>query len=83
MIEAFVGDEYFGADRSVILKERMGTTVKTMQKMSADAKAAVRIEGEPFRWKGPKKSRPGKGYGAKRQEKEGGSFPLGFGGIEK
>jgi hypothetical protein len=28
VVDAFVGDEYFGADRSVGLKERMNTAVK-------------------------------------------------------
>jgi len=30
VVDAFVGDEYFGADRSVVLKENMGAAVKTV-----------------------------------------------------
>ncbi len=31
VVDAFVGDEYFGANRSVVMKERMGSAVKTVQ----------------------------------------------------
>jgi hypothetical protein len=82
VVDAFVGDEYFGADKSVVLQERMGTTVKTVQKMSAAAKSAVGITGGPFSGKGNKRSRGGKGAAA-RQSAQGGSLPPGFGGTEK
>ena len=55
VVNAFVGDEYFGADRFVVLKERMGLAVRTFQKLSAAAKAAVGITGGPFSGKGKKK----------------------------
>ena len=57
MVDAFVGDEYLGAGRFVVLQERMGTAVKTFQKLSAAAKSAVGITGGPFSGKGNKRSR--------------------------
>ena len=60
MVDAFIGDEYFGADRSVVLKERMGSAVKTDQKLSVAAKAAVGINGGPFSGKGSKNSKGGR-----------------------
>ena len=35
MVDAFVGDEYFGAERFVVLHESMVTTVKIVQKVSS------------------------------------------------
>ncbi len=52
VVDAFVEDEYFGADRYVVLKERMGSAVKTFQKPSVAAKAVVGITGGPFSGKG-------------------------------
>ena len=66
VIDAFIGDEYFGADRSVVLKKRMGSAVKTVQKLSEVAKTAVGITGGPFSGKGSNKSNGGRGY-ARRQ----------------
>ena len=54
-----MGDEHFGADRFVVLKERIGPAVKTVQKLSAAAKAAFGYS------KDPQKSRGGKGCVAK------------------
>jgi hypothetical protein len=82
VVDAFVGDEYFGADMFVVLQERMGTTVKTAQKLSAAAKSAVGITGGPFNGKGNMRSREGKGFAAK-QSAQGGSLPPGFGGADK
>ena len=47
-VENFLGDEFFGADRSTPMKERMRTSVKEVQKLSAQAKAAVGNAGSPF-----------------------------------
>ena len=60
----------------------MGTTVKTVHKLSAAAKSEVGITGGPFSGKGNKQSRGGKGFVAK-QSAEGGSLPPGFGGADK
>ena len=62
MADAFVGDGYFGAGRSVVLKERMGSAVKTVQKRSVAAKAAVGSTGGPYSGKGSKKNKGGKGF---------------------
>ena len=61
VVDAFVGDEYFGADCSVVLKERMGAAVKIVKKLLVAAKAAVGITGGPFNGKGSKKSKAGRG----------------------
>ncbi len=82
VVDAFVGDEYFGADRSVALKERMSTAVKTVQKLSAAAKSAVGITGGPFGGKAAKKHRGGRG-GGRQNYQPGGGFPPGFDGAEK
>ena len=66
LVDAFVGDEYFGADRSVVLQERMGTTAKTVQELSAVAKSVVGITGGPFSGKSNKRGRGGKGADAKQ-----------------
>jgi hypothetical protein len=58
VVDAFVGDEYFGADRSVVLKKRMGAAIKTIQKLSVAAKAGVGISGGSyFSGKGSKRAR--------------------------
>jgi len=67
----------------VVLQERIGTAVKTVQKMFAVMKAAIGVTGEPISGKGPKKSRGGKGNGAMQQARQGGSFPPRLGGIDK
>ena len=81
VVDQFVGDEYFGADRSVVLKERMATAVKEVQKLSVAAKNAVGITGGPYAGKGAKKPRNGKGFAGKQQPQQGGGFPPGFGGA--
>jgi len=63
VVDAFVGDEDFGADRFVVLQERMDTVVKTVQKLSAAAKSAVGITKGPFSGKGNMRGR-GKGADA-------------------
>jgi hypothetical protein len=62
VVDAFVWDEYFGTDRSVVLKERIGSAVKIVQQLSVAAKAAVGITGGPFSGKGSKKSKGGRGF---------------------
>jgi len=47
VVDAFVGDECFGANRFVVFQERIGTTVKTAQKLSAATESAVGITGAP------------------------------------
>ncbi len=42
-----MGDELFGADRKLDMKTRMRASVKEVQKLSADAKKAVRVAGGP------------------------------------
>ena len=48
VVENFLGDEFFGADRSTPMKERMRTSVKEVQKLSAHANAAMENAGGPF-----------------------------------
>jgi len=71
VVEAFMGDEYFGANRSVVLRERTGRTVKTMQKVFAGAKAAVGITDGLFSEKAPRKAEEAKDLVPRsRQNKE-------------
>jgi hypothetical protein len=44
--EIFLGDELFGADRTVPIEERVNKAVKRVQKLSAVAKAAVGLTGK-------------------------------------
>ncbi len=55
VVENFLGDEFFGADRSAPMKERMRTSLKEVQKLSAQAKAAVGNAGGPFGGRTPKR----------------------------
>ena len=55
VVENFLGDEFFGADRSAPMKERMRTSVKEVLKLSAQAKAAVGNAGGPFGGRSPKR----------------------------
>ncbi len=48
IVENFLGDEFFGVDRPAPMKERMRTSVKEVQKLTAQAKAAVGNAGGPF-----------------------------------
>jgi len=82
VVDAFVGDEYFGANSFVVLKERMSTTVKTVQKLSAAAKSAVGSTQGPFSGKGNKRSQGGKGS-ATKQSAQGGNLPPRFGESDK
>jgi hypothetical protein len=59
--ENFVGDDFFGADRKLPLKDRMRASVKELQKLSAQAKAAVGNAGGPFPKKAPSRLNPRKG----------------------
>ncbi len=61
MEENFVGDDFFGADRKLPLKERMRASVKEVQKLSAQAKADVGNDGGPFSMKAPSMPNPRKG----------------------
>ncbi len=54
-VENFLGDEFFGADRSEPMKERMRTSVKEVQKLSTQAKAAAGNAGGPFGGRTPKR----------------------------
>jgi hypothetical protein len=81
--ENFVGDDFFGADRKLPLKERMRASVKEVQKLSAQAKAAVGVAGGPFSKKAPSRNQPRKGGATsskpanpRREESE---LPPGFG----
>jgi hypothetical protein len=47
-MDNFLGDEFFGADRAVSMKERMRTSVKEVQKLSQQAKVAVGQAGGTF-----------------------------------
>ena len=70
-----MGDEFVGAERKQPLKERMATSVKEMQKWSAQAQRAVGNAGGPF----AKKSRRGKRRGSWSQAAgASGSLPPGF-----
>ena len=75
VVDNFVGDEYVGSERKLPLKERMATSVKEVQKLSAQAKAAVGVAGGPFT--GKKKGRGGGGI-YKQQGARGGSLPPGL-----
>jgi hypothetical protein len=78
VVENFLGDEFFGADRSTPFKERMRTSVKEVQKLSSQAKAAVGNAGGPFGGKTAKRHK-GKGQWKQQQQPAGGSyFPPGY-----
>ena len=55
VVEAFVGDEYFRSDMSVVLHVMIGTVVRIVQKLSAAAKAAVGVASGPFSGKNTRK----------------------------
>ncbi len=44
--ETFLGDELFGADRTIPIEERVDKAVKRVQKLSAAAKATVGLTGK-------------------------------------
>ncbi len=44
--ETFLGDELFGADKTIPIEERVDKAVKRVQKLSAVAKAAVGLTGK-------------------------------------
>ena len=58
--ETFLGDELFGADRTVPVEDRVDKEVKRVQKLSAAAKAAVGLTGKGV-GSAPKNPR-GRGY---------------------
>ena len=74
VVDNFLGDEFVGAERKQPLKERMATSVKEVQKLTAHAMKAVGNAGGPF----AKKSRRGRGSGWKQAAKNGGAIPPGF-----
>jgi len=55
VVDNLLGDEFIGAERNQPLKERMATSVKEVQKLTAHALKAVGNAGGPFakkRWRG-------------------------------
>jgi hypothetical protein len=74
--ENFVKDEFFGADRKLDIKVRMKTSVKEVQKLSADANKAVGSAGGPTYGAAGKRSRSSR-RGARSGSVAGGdrSFP--------
>ncbi len=52
VVDNYLGDKYVGAERKQPLKERMATSVKEVQKLSAQAHKAVGNAGGPFAKKG-------------------------------
>ncbi len=81
IVENFLGDELFGADMSAPMKERMKTSVKEVQKLSAHAKAAVRNAGGPFCGRTPKRPKP---KGQWKQQHAGGTYvPPGYKKTDK
>ena len=64
-----------GSERKLPLKERMATSVKEVQKLSAQAMARVGVAGGPF--SGKRKGR-GRGGGFKQPAAKGSSLPPGF-----
>ncbi len=77
VVEIFLGDEFFGADRSAPMKKRMRTSVKEVQKLSAQAKATVGNAGGPFGGKAAKHHKA-KGQWKQQQPAGGSYFPQGY-----
>jgi hypothetical protein len=73
-VENFAGDEIVGAEKKLPLKDMMTSSVKEVQKLSAQAKSAVGLAGGPFT--GKAKRRGGRGGWKELAAK--GSFPPGF-----
>ncbi len=63
VVDNFLGDEFFGADRTAPMKERMRASVKEVQKLSARAKAAVGQAGCPFGGRAPRQPKRQKAQG--------------------
>jgi hypothetical protein len=74
VVDIFLGDEFVGAERKQPLKERMATSVKEVQKLTAQTLKAVGNAGGSF----AKDSRRGRGGGWKQQPKQGAAIPPGF-----
>ena len=82
VVDNFLGDEFFGADRTAPMKERMRASVKEVQKLSAQAKAAVGQAGGPFGGRAPKQPRKPKGSGWKQPA--GGTYvPPGYEKVDR
>ncbi len=64
-----------GSERKLPLKERMATSVKEVQKLSAQAKATVGVAGGPA---SGKRTGRGGGGGSKQPASKGASLPTGF-----
>ena len=62
VVENFLGDEFFGADRSAPMKVHMRTSIKEVHKLSAQAKAAVGTAGGPFGVRTLKRPKPKGGW---------------------
>ncbi len=58
--ENFVGDEFFGADRKLPLKDRMRASVKEVQKLSSQVRAALGDAGGAFPKRPPGRPNPKK-----------------------
>ena len=78
VVDNFVGDEYVGSERKTTFKERMKTSVKEVQKLSAQAKAAVGNAGGPFPTAKGNKKRKGGAGSWKQPVASGTSLPPGF-----
>ncbi len=74
VVDVFLGDEFVGAERKQLLKERMATSVKEVQKQTTQALKAVGNAGGPF---GEKRKRA-RGSGWKQPAKQGGAIPPGY-----
>ena len=78
VVDNFVGDEYVGSERNKTLKERMMTSVKEVQKLSGQAKAAVGIAGGPYASGAKAKKRKGGAGNWKQPAAGAASLPPGF-----
>jgi hypothetical protein len=74
-VDYFLADEYVGAKRKHPLNEKMATSVKEVQKLTAHVKVTTGNAGGPFA--GKSKKAKGGGYW-KQPVKQGGSLPPGF-----
>ncbi len=60
VVDNFLGDEFFRADRAATMKASTRTSVKEVQKLSQAAKVAIRQAGGPFNGRTTKRQK-GKG----------------------
>jgi hypothetical protein len=76
VVDNFFGDEYVWVERKQPLKERMANSVKEVQKLIAQAKAATRNAGGSFGGKRKKRIKGGDKW--KQPAKQGSSLLVGF-----